>query len=251
MRNSLFALLQANSRRGSFKAEGSTILVYDVIVGSDAEAEWLGGVSPEAFRKALASIDGDVTIRVNSPGGDVFGARAMVQAMKEHAGKITVHVDGYAASAASLIAAAGDTTIMADGAFIMIHNSWTITLGNSQDHDKTKSLLDQIDQSLAETYAARGKKTAEEFAALMTEETWLGPAAALEAGLADEVMAASDSRSARAQWNLAAYRAAPAAPPAPPANNPDPAPSPSAEAQVQQQAEARIRAARLRLLAPL
>ena len=137
---------------------------------------------------------------------------------------------------------------MADGAFIMIHNSWTITVGNSQDHDKTKSLLDQIDLSLAETYAARGKKTAEEFAAMMTEETWLGPAAALEAGLADEVVTASDSRSARAQWNLAAYRAAPAAPPA---NNPDPAPSPPAEAQVQQQAEARIRAARLRLLAPL
>lgn len=241
MRNPLLNLLKANAKRGSFRAEGNTIYVYDVIVGSEMEAEWWGGVAPESFAKALASIEGDVTLRINSPGGDVFAARAMVQALREHQGSITVHVDGYAASAASFLAAAGDRTIMAEGAFIMIHEAWTITVGNKGDHGKTVALLEQIDRSIAETYAARGKKTADEFAAMMADGTWLGPEAAVEAGLADEIVTAADTRAARAEWNFAAYRHAPQ--PDPVKDAAPPAPKPS-----HQNAALRLRAHRARLL---
>ena len=251
MRNRLLNLFMANAKRGSFRAEGNTIYVYDVIVGSDTEAEWWGGVSPQTFAKAIAAIEGDVTLRINSPGGDVFAARAMVQAMREHEGTITVHVDGYAASAASLLAVAGDTVIMAEGAFMMIHQAWTFTMGNSIDHGKTVALLEQIDKSIAETYAARGTKTVEEFAALMEAETWLDPAASVEAGLADEVVTAADSRAARATWNLKAYRAAPAAPaagPSPPEPAPAAPPAPAGAAPSEQLAASRLRAHRARLL---
>ncbi|MCA0401299.1 MAG: Clp protease ClpP [Proteobacteria bacterium] len=241
MRNPLLNLIKANSRRGSFRAEGNTIYIYDVIVGSELEAEWWGGIAPESFAKALAAIEGDAILRINSPGGDVFAARAMVQAMREHAGSITVHVDGYAASAASLLAAAGDRTVMAEGAFIMIHESWTLTVGNKADHGKTQTLLDQIDRSIAETYAARGRKSAEDFAAMMVEETWLGPAEAVEVGLADEVVTSGDTRAARAKWNVDAYRHAPAPPP-------QPAAPPPAAAAPDQNAAHRLRAHRLRLL---
>lgn len=215
MRNRLMNLFCANAKRGSFRAEGNTIFVYDMIVGSDAEAEWYGGVSPEAFAKALASINGDVTLRINSPGGDVFAARAMVQAMREHDGKVTAHVDGYAASAASLLAAAADHTVMAEGAFIMIHNAWTYTMGNAADHEQGRNLLAQIDQTLAETYAARRAiLSADDFAAMMAAETWLGPQAAIDAGLADERVDAASRNAARAEWNLAAYAKPPAPAPA-------------------------------------
>lgn len=240
MRNRLLNLFTANAKRGSFRAEGNTIFVYDVIVGSDAEAEFWGGVSPEAFAKALAGIQGDVVLRINSPGGDVFGARAMVQALREHKGQITAHVDGYAASAASLLAAAGDRTVMAEGSFIMIHNAWTITLGNAADHQQTLNLLSQIDGTIAQSYAARGKKTEEEFAALMAAETWLGPEAAVETGLADEIVTAENSRSARACWNLGVYQQPPAAP------EPAPEPEPTQNANAAMQAQ-RKRAFDLRL----
>lgn len=249
MRNRLLNLYAANAKRGAFRAEGSTIFLHDVIVGSETEAQWWGGVSPEAFAKALAAIDGDVTVRINSPGGDVFGARAMVQAMREHAGTVNVIVDGWAASAASVVAVAGDRVTMAEGAFMMIHKSWTITVGNSEDHSKSGNLLEQIDASLAETYATRGKLSAEEFAAMMAAETWLNPDAAIEAGLADEKVTAADSGKARARWNMGAY-SAPPTDPAPEAKpQPDPSPAATAETETDCERERRVRVMRARLAA--
>lgn len=250
MRNRLLNLYAANAKRGAFRAEGSTIFLHNVIVGSETEAQWWGGVSPEAFAKALAAIEGDVTVRINSPGGDVFGARAMVQAMREHAGAVNVIVDGWAASAASVVAVAGDRVTMAEGAFMMIHKSWTITVGNSEEHSKSGNLLEQIDASLAETYAARGNLSAEEFAAMMAAETWFNPDAAIEAGLADEKVTAADSGKARARWNMGAYSAPPADPvseakPEPPAPEPDPSPAATDETDCERERRVRVMRARL------
>jgi ATP-dependent Clp protease protease subunit len=210
----LLNLLARNAKKGEFRAEsgdaGNVIYVYDVIVASEADAEWLGGVAADTFVKTLAGMSGDVSIRVNSPGGDVFGAKAMAQAMREYAGSITVHVDGYAASAATFLTSVADKTIVAPGAMLMIHKAWTIELGNADDFKATAALLEKIDGTIAETYSAAAERRGKEptdFNALMKAETWLTAQEALDVGLADEL--ADDAPKAKVDWDLSAYDHAP------------------------------------------
>lgn len=210
--NRLINLFASNSRRGEFRAEGNTIYLYDMIVSSKVEAEWFGGVDAETFVQTLKGMSGDVTIRVNSPGGDVFAARAMSAAIAEHAGKVSVYVDGYAASAASFITSAADETIMSAGSMLMIHKAWTIGYGNADDLMATAGLLEKIDGTIAATYAASAAKrgvdaSAEGFADLMAAETWFTGQEAIDAGLADAV-AAEGPKNSR-QWDLSAYENAP------------------------------------------
>jgi ATP-dependent Clp protease protease subunit len=134
----LLNLFARNAKKGEFKAEGNTIFVYDVIVASEADAEWFGGVAADTFAKALKGMSGDVELRINSPGGDVFGAKAMAQAIRDYPGQVTAHVDGVAASAATFLTAVADKTIMAPGSLQMIHKAWTLAIGNSD--DLTRSL---------------------------------------------------------------------------------------------------------------
>ena len=213
MRPNLLNLYRANARRGQFRAQGNTLFVYDVIVGSDADAEWFGGVSPEAFTRALRAMTGPVSVRINSPGGDVFAGRAMAQAMREYPGEVTAHVDGVAASAASLLAVTPARCVMAPGSMLMIHQAWTIGLGNAGDFRQTADLLTKIDVTIADDYAAKSGRPAEDFSALMAAETWFTPAEAIAMGLADEI--AADPRAAareagvEARWDLSAYSHAP------------------------------------------
>jgi ATP-dependent protease ClpP protease subunit len=211
-RSRLANLLASNAAKGSFRAEGNTIFIYDMIVGSDLEAEWFGGVSPGRFQAQLAAMTGPVALRINSPGGDVFGARAIVQAMREYPGEITAHVDGYAASAASLIAVGAGRLVMAEGSFLMIHKAWTLAMGNADEMLATAELLEKVDGTLADTYAAKGKGDAAHYAALMTAETWFTPAEALAEGLADDVVQAPAKAAATSSttWNLSAYQRPPA-----------------------------------------
>jgi ATP-dependent Clp protease protease subunit len=159
MKNRLRQLFSANAKRGTFRAKadagGNVIELYDVIVSSEDDAAWFGGVSLQAFRQALAGMTGTVHLRINSPGGDVFAGIAMAQLMREYKGEIICHVDGYAASAASLVAIAGAKCIMAPGSMLMIHKAWTFAIGNSDDLLETADLLDKIDGQLAETYASK------------------------------------------------------------------------------------------------
>lgn len=209
----LFKLRAENRGRGSFKAEGNTIEIYDVIAGSDAEAEWLGGVSPSAFRSALAGMSGPVALRINSPGGDVFGACAMQQAMAEYPDPITAHVDGLAASAASLLVASADRAIIAPGAMIMIHCAWSMCVGDASDMLEMASVLERVDAGIAATYSRKTGKDAASYAALMEAETWLTADEAVAEGLADEVAQAKAKPAAA--WNLSAYTNAPAIEPEP------------------------------------
>lgn len=195
-----------------------------MIVATDADAEWWGGVSAQAFNKALRSMSGDIEIRINSPGGDIFAAVSMKQAMAEYDGNITVRVDGLAASAASVVAVAADRVVMAPGSMMMIHKAWTIGLGNADDMRATADLLDKADGGIAATYAARGQKPVEEYLALMAAETWMTGEEAVEHGLADEVLPeAREQRRAKAAalWDLTAFDN-------PPAENPEEAPAEAA-----------------------
>lgn len=184
------------------------IFLYDHIVSSEDEAEWWGGVAPESFVKAVYAVDKDATIhlRINSPGGSVFAARAMEQALRDHKGKVIVHIDGLAASAATFIAMAGDEVIMAKGAMFMIHKAWTGMWGNANDLRKEADLLDKIDGTLADTYASKTGKDLGQIAAWMAEETWFTADEALEHGFATSI---AETEAKASVWNLSAYDKAP------------------------------------------
>lgn len=159
------------------------LLIYDAI-GADP---WGEGVDPKAVLAALAEAgDKPVVARINSPGGDVFAGLAIYNALKAHAAGAEIRVDGLAASAASIIAMAGTCT-MAQASQLMIHNSWTLAIGNAADLQKTAAVMQRIDGQMAGIYADKSGKTVEECAALMDAETWMTGQEAVDAGLADAV----------------------------------------------------------------
>jgi ATP-dependent Clp protease, protease subunit len=210
MRRNLINLLRANKQKGSFKAEGNTIFLYDFIVSSEDEAYWYGGVSAEAFAKALAEMTGPVTVRLNSPGGDVFGGRAMAAAIRGYDNEVTVQIDGYAASAASTVAIAGDRVIASPDAMVMIHRAWTITMGNEEDHMSTATLLQKIDATIVDGYIAKAGGERSDWQDLLNAETWFTASEAAEKGLIDEVLPTRlDKSENRIKWDLSAYHQAP------------------------------------------
>ena len=223
----LIRMRLATKGRGDFSAEAGTIWLYDASASSDGEAEWAGGISPRQFISALAETTGPVTLRVNSPGGSVFGAQAMIAAMRAHPEPITVQIDSLAASAASVIAAEAAECVISPGAMMMIHQAWGMTVGNADDHAQTQSLLSRMDRQIAETYARRGAGSADEYLAMMAAETWFDAAEAVAAGLSDRIADAGSQR-VSAQWDLSGYQAAPWAPAAI-----EPAAEPGAAASLQ------------------
>jgi len=205
-------LMFNNRKQGYFKAEKkndseTTVYVYDLIVANDEEAEWFGGVSPEAFSKTLSAVDTEIlNIRYNTPGGDVFAARAMEQAVINHPSKTRSHVDGYAASAGSYMALAADEVIIAESAFFMIHKAWTFAYGNSDDLMQTAELLEQIDETLVNTYAKSTGQKPEDILTWMAAETWIGAEKAVELGFADSIAGENKAKNrTNKSWNLSAY----------------------------------------------
>jgi ATP-dependent protease ClpP protease subunit len=210
----------ANKTRGQFEADGDVLWLYDAIAGDQVEADWLGGISPVAFMSALRATKGPVTLRINSPGGSVFGAQAMVAAMREHPMPITARVDSLAASAASVIAAEAAVLEMVPGAKLMIHKSWSLAIGNADEMMSMAALLEKIDADLAASYARRAKGSADAFLEMMRAETWFTADEAVAVGLADRVVTENTQRAAAA-WDLSAFaraqQHAPEPAPAPPA----------------------------------
>ena len=148
--------------------------------------------SASGFRDALQSV-GDVktiNLHINSPGGSVFEGIAIYNMLKQHQATINVYVDGLAASIASVVAMAGNRIYMPQNAMLMIHNPWTMAVGNATELRKQADVLDQIAKSSITTYLSKaGDKLDEEtLKQMMDEETWLTAEEALEYGLADNVM---------------------------------------------------------------
>lgn len=148
------------------------------------------GDTAKDLADALKDVQGDtIDVHLNSPGGDIFDGLAIYQALKDHPANVTVRIDGLAASIASVIAMAGDKIVMAPKASLMIHDGWTMSVGNAEELRKTADLLDKQSQIIASVYADRNALGYGEdhFRALMREETWFTADEALEAGLVDEV----------------------------------------------------------------
>ena len=238
----------ANKGRGEFRADGNTLFLYDAIASDEDEAAWWGGISPSAFIAALDKTTGPVTLRINSPGGSVFGAQAMVAAMRAHAHPITARIDSLAASAASVIAANCANCVMVPGSMQMIHRAWGLAVGNCEDMRGTADLLEKIDGLIADAYAGRTgeAKTRDEFVAMMAAETWFTPEEAVAAGLADDI-AQENTQRGRNQWDLTAFGAAPLLANLPVAEEDTPAPK-DAPDRVPAELQARDRAVRLHRL---
>ncbi len=214
MNRKLFSLAQANQGRGTpiradVAGDTATIYVYDVI-----DSMW--GVSAADLAKVLAGITAPkLNLRINSPGGDVFEGRAMMSLLAEHPATITAKIDGVAASAASVLALAASTVEIAEGGFYMIHKGWTFMMGNADELRQAVTLLDKVDASMAESYAARSGKSADEISAWMKAETWFSAQEAIDAGFADTILpttaAGTNARAHARAYNLAVFDKAPKA----------------------------------------
>lgn len=226
MRNRLIQLLCDNRRpfvpmaqRVHAAADGEpTIYLYDPIVGDRATAEWWGGVCPQDFVPALHALKArKVHLRVNSPGGDIFAAEAICQALREHDAHIVAHIEGLAASAATSITCACDEVLISPASKFMVHETWTLTMGNKRDHAATMDLLGKCDDSMYAEYAARTGQSIEQLRAWCEAETWFTAQEAIDAGFVDALADTAAARgteskaAANARWRLSAYLHAPGA----------------------------------------
>lgn len=170
--------------------------------------------SAVSFRDALKSL-GDVSaidLRINSGGGDVFEAVAIYNMIKRHPATVTAHVDGLAASAASVIAMAADKLMMPANSMLMIHNAWSVFMGDHNAFRKFADDLENINQSVKRSYLDKNSELKEdELSALMDAETWLSAQEALEMGLADEVITAVQVAASITEDQMARYSKTPAA----------------------------------------
>lgn len=174
--------------RAANEAGEAEILIYDYI-GYDWWSD--SGITALSFRQQLEQL-GDVkrlTVRINSPGGDVWDGMSIYNQLSQFAAETTVIIDGIAASVASVIAMAGDRVKAAEVSQLMIHDAWTVVVGNEQDMREWADVLAKIDGQIAETYATRsGSKTADQFREIMNKDTYLTAQEAMDWGLVDEVI---------------------------------------------------------------
>lgn len=168
------------------------------------EDYWGDGVSARRISAALRYIGADspVTVNINSPGGDVFEGLAIYNLLAEHRGHVTVKILGLAASAASVIAMAGDTVQIAKAGFFMIHNSWTLAAGDRHYMREVSDFLEPFDMAMAGIYEDRTGLKQDELISMMDRETWIGGQGSIDQGFAD-VFLGSDPVSARASADRA------------------------------------------------
>jgi ATP-dependent protease ClpP protease subunit len=162
------------------------IYVYESIGG------WFG-MTADDFVRDVAGLDVDrLNVHLNSPGGDAWEGIAMANVLRQHRATVTVWVDGIAASAASVVAMAGDEIVMGVGSQLMIHDAWTVAVGNAGDLRKEAEVADSVSDAIAEAYAAKAGGTAAEWRAVMRAEAWYTGPEAVAAGLADRVATDED-----------------------------------------------------------
>ena len=157
--------------------------------GTIAEDSWFDDdVTPQLFKEELVSGSGDITVWINSPGGDCVAAAQIYNMLREYEGNVTVKIDGIAASAASVIAMAGDKVSMSPVSMMMIHNPMTIAFGDSGEIQKAIDMLKSVKDSIINAYEIKTGLSRTKLAHLMDAETWMDAGKAVELGFADEII---------------------------------------------------------------
>ncbi len=166
--------------------------------GTIAEESWFDDdVTPAAFKAELLSGEGDITVWINSPGGDCVAASQIYSMLMDYKGAVTVKIDGIAASAASVIAMAGTSVLMAPTALMMVHNPLTVAIGDTEEMQKAIAMLDEVKESIINAYEIKTGLSRARLSHLMDAETWLSAHKAVELGFADDLLFAEkeDTRS--------------------------------------------------------
>lgn len=162
--------------------------------GPISEFSWWGDeITPANFKADLFKLGngGPVTVRLNSPGGDAWAASVIRSIIMEYSGRVTVRIDGLCASAATIVATAGDVVKMQDSAFFMIHDPWTIAMGGVEDLKAAIDMLKTTKAGIVDTYISKTHMAADQLAKMMANETWMTAQQAKEYGFVDEVITAS------------------------------------------------------------
>ena len=182
-------------------ADEAEVMIYDEIGAF--------GVSAKQFVTDLKAIAaGRIHLRLNTPGGEVFDGTAIFNALKEHPAKVTVTIDGLAASAGSLIAMAGDEIRIARNAYMMVHRAWGGVFGNAVDMRKYADILEKMDGNIVAAYAERSGRPEKEWKEIVDAETWFTAEEAVAAGLADSITGDDDGKRAKASSELRVYNSA-------------------------------------------
>ena len=145
-------------------------------------------ISAKQFSDEIKKIDdsvNEITVRINSPGGDVFDGISIYNRLKQHKAKVVVHIDGLAASIASIIALAGDEVHIGEGALFMVHLPWTFAMGNRMDLDNTVGRLLNVEEQMIGIYSKKTGLSRDEIKSLLEAETWMGADEAIEKGFVD------------------------------------------------------------------
>jgi len=157
--------------------------------GTIAEESWFDDdITPQLFKEELDAGSGDITVWINSPGGDCVAAAQIYNMMMEYKGSVTVKIDGIAASAASVIAMAGTKVLVSPVSMLMIHNPMTIAYGNSAEMQKAIEMLGSVKDSIINAYEIKTGLSRAKLSHLMDAETWMDANKAIELGFADEIM---------------------------------------------------------------
>ena len=173
------------------KNEAGRTLYFDGYIAQDSWFE--DDITPKKFKAELYSSAGDIAVWLNSPGGDVFAASQIYTLLKEYDGKVTVKIDGLAASAASVIAMAGDEIVMSPVAMMMIHNPATAIFGEAADLQTAVKMLGEVKESLVNAYEQRTGLPRAKISAMMDAETWFSAKKAVELGFADKILYAPEA----------------------------------------------------------
>ena len=166
--------------------DDTRILTIDGVI---AEESWFDDdVTPKLFREQLNAGQGNIVIYINSPGGDCVAASQIYTMLMEYKGRVTVKIDGIAASAASVISMAGTEVLMAPTSLLMIHNPLTVAIGDTEEMQKAIAMLDEVKESIITAYELKTGMSRAKLAHLMDAETWMNAQKAIELGFADGIL---------------------------------------------------------------
>lgn len=162
--------------------------------GTIAEESWFDDdVTPQIFKDELNKGNGNITVWINSPGGDCVAAAQIYNMLIDYKGDVTVKIDGIAASAASVIAMAGTKVLMSPVSMLMIHNPMTVAFGNKGEMEKAISMLDEVKESIINAYEIKTGMSRAKLSHLMDSETWMDANKAVELGFADDILKRSEA----------------------------------------------------------